>query len=143
MPISILQMTDFWLNAKYEGVIYSSAWETVAANHYIEKLQQEGLLANPNANGMFAKEAFVMITDGDKTFFGGEGQLFEEFLNTRTLSGYVGESQPISKVTHQNYTTAQLAMVRFDQAFKGVPYDARRREFLFKVFYFPYIMVYV
>ena len=105
--------------------------EKVAANHYVEKLKEEGLLANPNSP--FAKGSFVMITDGDKTFFGGEGQLFEEFLHTRQLTGYVGEGQPISTVTHQNYTSAPLAIVRFDQAFKRVLYDAHRRK-LFTLF---------
>ena len=71
-----------------------------------------------------------MISDGDKTFFGSEGELFEEFIHTRQLTGYIGEGQAIASVQQQNYPTAQLAMVRFDQSFKSMPYDARRCMYL-------------
>ena len=126
------QMSDFWINMKYESTIYSSVRETVAANRYVEKMSEHGLIVEGN-NSQFAKGSFVMITDGDKTFVGGEGKLFEEFLRFRQLTGYVGEGQAIARINHTNYTTAQLAMVRFDQSFKGLPYDARWRKYLFSL----------
>ena len=53
----------------------------------------------------------------------------------RQLSGYVGEGQKIARVQQANYTSAQLAMVRFDQSFWCLPYDARRRKICREIFY--------
>ena len=118
-------MSDFYLNLKYEGTILSSFRETVASSRYMEKLNTEGLLGPDN---QFRRGSFTMISDGQKTFVGGEGTLFEEFLHFRQLTGYVGEGQPIARVTQNNYPTAEMALVRFDQTFKTMPYDASQRE---------------
>ena len=135
-------MADSCLNAKYETTICSSVHETVAATCYAEKLRKEGLFANANCN--FAKGAFVMVTDGDKMFLGSEGQLFEEFLQTRQLSGYVGEGQQIARVHQANYTSEQLAMVRFDQSFRCLPYDARRcKHFLKKSLLIAHLLMFI
>ena len=125
-------MSDFWMNMKYESTIYSSVRETVCASRFVDKLKEEGLLGESST--LFRKGSFAMISDGEKTFVGGEGELFEEFIHTRQLTGYVGEGQPIRNITHSNYTSSQLAMVRFDQSFKSLPYDARRRK-LFSIYW--------
>ena len=69
-----------------------------------------------------------MISDGQKTFIGGEGTLLQEFLQFRQLTGYVGEGQPIANVSQNTYPAAEMALVRFDQTFKSLPYDVRHRK---------------
>ena len=69
-----------------------------------------------------------MVSDGEKTFIGGEGELFEEFIEFRQLRNYPGQGSPVATVSDVNYTSAKLCMVRFDQSFINLPYDARRRE---------------
>ena len=134
-------MSDFYLNGKYEATIYSSVCETVAASRYCKKLQGEGLLG---ANNQFAKGSYIMISDGEKTFFGGEGQLFQEFLYSRQLTGYVDTGQAVATIKQPNYSDAQLAMVCFDQSFKTLPYDASKHklfEILCIIFYMRILIV--
>ena len=72
-----------------------------------------------------------MVSDGEKTYVGGEGALFELFVDKRQVSNYVGEGQSIASVNDPNYTSAKLCLVRFDQSFSKLPHDARAREYDF------------
>ena len=69
-----------------------------------------------------------MISDGYHSVLGGSGEIFEEFLRSRELKNYAGEGEELSFHTDENYSDAKLKVVRFDQTFDKLPYDASDRE---------------
>ena len=75
-----------------------------------------------------------MVSDGCHSVFGGSGELFEEFLRTRQLKNYAGEGEKLAFITDDNYAESKLKVVRFDQTFDKLPYDASAREYILLVF---------
>ena len=95
---------------------------TIATARYLVKRNE--ILGD--SSGQIA--SFCMVTDGKTTTFGGHGHLIESFITNKQLSGYVGEDENVSKVFDTNYETAKLKLMRFDQSFENMPYDASRRK---------------
>ena len=73
--------------------------------------------------------SMIMLSDGEFATVGGHGDLFERFLQTKQLSGYPGEKSPVVSILDDNYTDADLKLMRFDQTYDKLPYDASSRKF--------------
>ena len=72
--------------------------------------------------------SFCMVTDGKTTMFGGYGNLLENFIKNKQLCGYPGDEHEVSTVFEDNYEKAKLKLMRFDQSFENMPYDASHRK---------------
>ena len=70
-----------------------------------------------------------MITDGKTTTVSGFGYLIETFICTKQLSGYPGQNENVSLVSDENYRESKLQLMRFDQTFENMPYDASKRKY--------------
>ena len=114
------------LHSKYENSVANAIRGAVAAARYGNKLMEGGLLSKDALQ--FSQGSFVLISDGDKSFVGGEGTLFQEFMESKAVGNYVGEGQKVASVFDRNYVKAPLAHIRFDQTFRNLAYDARKHK---------------
>ena len=73
---------------------------------------------------------FIM-NDGKKTTVAGNGELFDNFVTTKQLSGYGADGAQFATVDDPNYKSARVRIMRFDQAFQYLPYDVRVRKLHF------------
>ena len=106
-------------------MIFSAVRATVAAARFREIREKLLNSANPALAG-----SFFFLHDGENGFLGGHGDVFQWFMNTRQLTEYPGEGTEISNMFDENYSSAPLKLVRFDQAFKKLPYDVTHREYI-------------
>ena len=61
----------------------------------------------------------VVLINGDgTTTVGGEGQILDTFQETGKISGYPGEGTQMATIFDDNYQTAHLKLLRYDQTFK-------------------------
>ena len=70
----------------------------------------------------------VILNDGKQTTVGGYGNLFEKFLKTKKLDGYTGQMEPFTSFSDPNYDHAKLKVMKFDETYHKMPYDARSRK---------------
>ena len=101
----------------------SSIRGVIATGRYIEMKQE---LEKPAEKASFG--VFCAIHDGEQTTFGGEGDIFDNFMKTRQLAGYPGENDKITTFYDSNYNDAKLRLMRFDETFHKCHYDASERK---------------
>ena len=112
------------MEAKNLGNIYSAARSTIAASRFSElkELFKDDDSCNPAG-------ALLLVSDGTSTSVAGHGDVFKNFLQTRRLTGYIGEGERLVSVYDDGYDEAKLKLIRFDQTFTKLSYDASKREF--------------
>ena len=77
---------------------------------------------------------FSMISDGNQAIFGGKGEMYDEFVKTKMLKNYPGEEEEVAFHTDDDYQDAKLKIIRFDQTFDRLPYDASDRKYCINVY---------
>ena len=78
--------------------------------------------------------SFVMVTNGEDTTVSGFGYLIDNFIRTKQLSGYPGQNENVSVLADDNYQDSKLKLMRFDQTFDKMPYDASKRKLIWYFF---------
>ena len=74
--------------------------------------------------------SFVIVTNGEDTVVSGFGYLLDNFIRTKQLSGYPGQNENVSVLSDEDYQASKLKLMRFDQTFDKMPYDASKRKTL-------------
>ena len=69
-----------------------------------------------------------MVADGKNAIVSGFGYLIDNFIRTKQLAGYPGQEENVSVLADANYNEAKLKLMRFDQTFDKMPYDASKRK---------------
>ena len=100
---------------------YSAIRNCIGSGRYVDR--KDEIL-----NVKKSKGCFIILHDGDHYTFGGHGQLVDDFIKTRMLKGICEIHEPIARVDDENYDVAPIRMVKFDEAYDTVSYDARKRE---------------
>ena len=118
------------MQGSLHSYVFGSARNTVSAGRYAVKLFD----LNKNLSN-FCTGSMSMITDGTSTSVAGHGDLFNNFLATKQLTGYIGNNDQISTIFDDNYKNARLKLVRFDQSFQHLSYDVRIRECIIFLFW--------
>ena len=72
--------------------------------------------------------SFVMLSNGEDTVVSGYGYLIDTFIRTKQLSGYPGQNENVSVLSDVDYKESKLKLMRFDQTFDKMPYDASKRK---------------
>ena len=69
--------------------------------------------------------SLVVLSDGNKTFVGGFGNMFDNFIATRQAQGYPGEGEEsVATLSEDNFESALMKVLKFDETFRKMPYDA-------------------
>ena len=76
-----------------------------------------------------------MVTNGEDTIVSGFGYLIDNFIRTKQLSGYPGQTVNVSVLSDENYENATLKLMRFDQTFDKMPYDASKRKIMSLIYF--------
>ena len=75
----------------------------------------------------------IILDLGNGCRIGGMGNIFDNFIDSKELSGYTGEGSKFASVEDDDYEDAVVQIVRFDQTFKRSCYDVTRGNF--KIFF--------
>ena len=116
------------LNRTIESSTKSAVRVTVATSRY--RRRRNEIQGNASHDEI---ASFVMVTDGQTAIVSGFGYLIDNFIRTKQLSGYPGQDANVSVLADDNYGSAKLKLMRFDQTFDKMPYDASQRNAL--IFY--------
>ena len=122
--IIIFQRQEEISEESMETMILTAIRNVIGCGRYAQKLR-----AKQNNSGGNAISTFTMIQDGTNCYVAGMGDIFQNFLFTKKLSGYLGEGQPILCVFDVNYEQSPCKVVRFDQTFKKLRDDISKCEF--------------
>ena len=115
---------------QYKMNVESAARNTIAAGRYEESITAMDPSQNefPDDNQREATGS-IFISSGHKhTVVAGHGQLFKNFVASKQLYGFKGQSSSFSTVDDPNYKDAELQIMHFDQTFGTLPYDVSSRE---------------
>ena len=104
---------------------------TTATSWYMQKMKS---LTGESDEGEVS--SFVGLTDGKTTTVAGFGYLLDNFICTKQLSGYPGERDNVSILSHDNYKDCKLKLMRFGQSFENMPYDASTRKCNINAYFF-------
>ena len=107
---------------RIETVSQSAVRHTVASSRFSQKLEE--LQGKDSVSG-----SITIMSKPNETLVAGHGPIYERFLKTREITGYTGEGSPFSYFFDEEYEDSPLKVVRFDQSFKHLPYDARHRKY--------------
>ena len=99
------------LNTTIESSAQNAIRVTIATSRYTCHRNQ--LQAAASSSGEVA--SFMMITDGKTTTVSGFGHLIDTFIHTKQLSGYCGQNKNVAILSDENYGTAKLKLMCFDQ----------------------------
>ena len=117
------------LNTTIESSTWNAIRVTIATSRYTVRRDR---LQNDGSAGEVA--SFVMITDCKTTTVSGFGHLIETFIHMKQLSGYSGHNKNVAVLADDNYGQAKLKLMRFDQSFENMPYDASKRKCILLAF---------
>ena len=110
------------MESKSTANLFAAVRSTIIAGRFLELKEAAKETDEQNTTG-----AIVLISDGQSTSVGGHGHIFDSFVETGRVTGFIGEGeQPIS-VLEDCYEASKLKIVRFDQTFLKLSYDASRR----------------
>ena len=98
---------------------------TIALTRYIA-IRQE--LENPSAKPNCT--AFCFVRDGDKGIFGGYGDMYDYFVKNKILQQYFGEDEDFTLFGTPGYDDAKFKLLKFDESYTGLHYDASDRKLL-------------
>ena len=107
-----------------DTTVKSAVRNSVAATRYMEKLQE---VSGQGVDGECS--SLCIIRCGEKAIVGGQGKMFSDFLASKQLTGLFRPEESYLSVSHPKYEEANLQVLRFDQCFKKLPYDASHREY--------------
>ena len=102
-------------------MVKTSVRKTVSAGRYLDVLNDKGEVDSQG-------ECLCIIKCGDKAIVGGQGEMFEKFIATKTLSDIFNKDDVFRSVFNPEYESSKLQILRFDQCFKKLPHDARGGE---------------
>ena len=124
---------------KYNLSLDATVRSTISVGRYdqrIAELETAGDLEANNAGGgaqATVQGSLSIISGPNKTVVCGAGQLYNDFLESKKISGYAGELEEFSHFGDPDYNSSKLQIVRFDQAFMRLPFDVRRRNYNFLI----------
>ena len=110
------------LTFSLDTVVKTSVRKTVTAGRYLDELKEKGEIEFPG-------ECLCIIKCGDIAIAGGQGEIFETSIATKTLSSLFNSEDVFRSVFNPQYDSSKLQILRFDQCFKKLPHDARGGKF--------------
>ena len=72
---------------------------------------------------------FVMFRNGNQTTVGGHGKLIDDFIKEKKLCVSFDKNEKVVIRDDPNFHSANLRILRFDETYEFVNYDARRRKY--------------
>ena len=100
----------------------------MSAARYLDALKEKGAI---DSDG----ECICIIKCGDKAIVEGQGELYEKFIATKSISDSFNEHDSFKSVFSPEYETSKLQILRFDQCFKKLPKDARAGKYLLSEYF--------
>ena len=104
------------MTTKLDSTVKTSVRSTISAARYLDLIKGAG---GQSEGG----ESLCIIKSGDKCIVGGQGELFEKFIQEKHLSGIFNGDEKFVDVFHPMYEMSNLQIIRFDQCFKKMPGD--------------------
>ena len=101
-----------------DTVVKTSVRKTVSAGRYLDAIQEKGGIEDGG-------ECICIIKCGNKAIVGGQGEIFDTFVATKSLGPIFKKEDEFRSVFHPKYSESNLQILRFDQCFKKLPNDAR------------------
>ena len=106
--------------------VKSTVRNTISAGRYMDKIRE----VDPHGHGHdLPGTSLCIVRFGEKTIVGGHGKMFDDFIQTKQLVGLFRPEDSFLSASHPKYEESNLQVLRFDQTFKKLPYDASHRKF--------------
>ena len=94
--------------------------KTVQVGRYAERLYSlRGLQTSTPVS------TAVALNLGNGIKVGGMGVMYERFITSKIISGYVGEDGNLARYGEEGYEDAPAKIIRFDQTYKKSSQDVR------------------
>ena len=104
----------------------TSLREGIAATRIADFLNQQLKLLG-QINGPAG--ALIAVDTGEQCSISGVGPIYEHFIQTGKLMNYSGYGTEASTFHDNDFNTASLRIVNYDETFYKMPYDVRKSEF--------------
>ena len=99
--------------------------KTIQVGRYAKRLYSQKNVQTTNP-----VSTVVSLNLGNGIKVGGMGEMYENFLTSKKISGYVGEDDHFAKYGDGDYEQAPAQIVRYDQTFKKSSQDVRDGNYL-------------
>ena len=98
---------------------------TIATARYLERKQE---LYSSGCKKSIS--SMVLINNGDSTTIGGCGEMYDNFLKTKELKCFHENEGDFTSYLDPHYASAKLKVMKFDESYDNMPYDASTRKWL-------------
>ena len=114
----------------YQSALNAAVYNTIAAGRFYEKLmalKNIHLSRDPRRN---VQGTFIVLSELRKSTVAGSGQLFTNYLQTRSVNGYTGQGQHLSFVQDDNYNQSTIQVMSFEEICDNLKMDITKRMLL-------------